>query len=132
MSQALEPTDEIVTAINHLRRTSSSFPGLRLDFWMHVLIRLCGLTVSKRFKLAALTNNFVVPSSAPASPVKISPPPPPIPTIITTEALRISALEASVNPEAKGAPTYLLRGLFDVFVESAVVRMRFAPFFFYR
>lgn len=99
MSQALEPTDEIVTAINHLR-------------------------LSKRFKLAALTNNFVVPSSAPASPVKISPPPPPIPTIITTEALRISALEASVNPEAKGAPTYLLRGLFDVFVESAVVRMR--------
>ncbi|KAK4701495.1 hypothetical protein P7C70_g4738, partial [Phenoliferia sp. Uapishka_3] len=100
MAQATEPDYAIVTAINHLR-------------------------LSKRFKIGALTNNFVVPGETPPTP-----PSPSAPSIskpsrpISVDELREAVAEATRNPEAKGAPTYLLRSLFDEFVESAVVGMR--------
>ncbi|KAL8281288.1 hypothetical protein RQP46_006322 [Phenoliferia psychrophenolica] len=97
MSQAIKPSDAIVTAINHLR-------------------------LSKRFKIGALTNNFTYPGETPFDPSLAANAPPPQP--VSTEDLRAAVAEATLNPDAKGAPTYLLRTMFDEFVESALVGMR--------
>lgn len=118
MSQALEPEDMIVTAINHLRRTPSSEPNPGISTYLPE-----NDPVSKRFKLGALTNNFAVPGETPfdASLAANAPPPRPV----STTELRNAVMEATRNPEAKGAPTYLLRTMFDEFVESAVEGKRY-------
>ncbi|KAM0747250.1 epoxide hydrolase [Meredithblackwellia eburnea MCA 4105] len=103
MGPATTPDPKVVTAINNLR-------------------------ISNRFKIGALTNNFKVPSAKPSAPLlasssgtttKRAPP-----QIITSEQLNEAAEQARQNPQSAGAPTELLKLMFDEFVESAVVGMR--------
>ncbi|KDE05097.1 hypothetical protein MVLG_04537 [Microbotryum lychnidis-dioicae p1A1 Lamole] len=92
MGPALEPDPIMLDAINALR-------------------------ASKKFKLAALTNNFAVPGEAP-TPSKIDTLP--HDRLLTHDELRQSILDAAVNPSKKGSSSSLLKRQFDVFVESAV------------
>lgn len=86
---------------------------------MLVLNAINFLRESGKFKIAALTNNFVVPDA---------------PTSITSSKPRshmtIAELKGAIDTEEKrdaqaaGAPTDTLKSLFDMFFESAVEGMR--------
>jgi len=96
MAPALEPDELVVTAINRLR-------------------------ASRRYKVAALTNNFaplgVTPSRSPPSPPYARP---------TTAAELRAALKATAEQgeEATGAGNDAMRGMFDEYVESCVEGLR--------
>ncbi|BGP37055.1 hypothetical protein JCM10450v2_000964 [Rhodotorula kratochvilovae] len=96
MEPALEPDEVVVTAINRLR-------------------------ASRRYKVAALTNNF-----APAghTPTRHRPSPPytrPISAAELRAALHETAKEGS---ETKGAGNDVMRSLFDEYIESCVEGLR--------
>ncbi|GAA5997095.1 HAD family hydrolase [Rhodotorula paludigena] len=96
MDPALEPDEIIVTAINRLR-------------------------ASRRYKVAALTNNFAPEGH---TPTRHRPSPPythPISAAELRKALRATGQE---EEDAKGAGNDVLRSLFDEYVESCVEKLR--------
>ncbi|ORY57695.1 HAD-like domain-containing protein [Leucosporidium creatinivorum] len=127
----------------YCQRTGRECPklptSLKIDgkeLWMHmmkpaltpdpvIIAAINALRTSNKFRLAALTNNFVVPGAA-------VPPPQPIPSWSTLpprravpfELLSQSLQEAAANPDSAGAPTELLKGMFDLFIESSVEKLR--------
>ncbi|BGP13074.1 hypothetical protein JCM10213_000921 [Rhodosporidiobolus nylandii] len=97
MDPATEPDPVVVIAINRLR-------------------------ASRRFRVAALTNNFAPPGVKPTRHA----PTPPYTHPISAEELR-TALKATAAEEEggkKGAGNDLLRALFDEYIESCVEGMR--------
>ena len=118
MAQTLEPDAAILNAINHLLRQSlRRRVGLILS---RVHSHIMAILVSRRFKLAALTNNFLVPGEERPAAQET----PAAPRPLSLDQLRQSILDATTNPDAKGAPNDALRGLFHQFVESAVEGVR--------
>lgn len=116
MKPALTPDPVIVGAINALRSWLCLSSAHDLELTLSLF-----RTASNKFKIGALTNNFVVPG-APA------PPPAPVPApkgkVVPFELLNQSFEEALANPDTAGSPTDLLKSMFDVFVESSVEGLR--------
>ncbi|GAA6048038.1 hypothetical protein JCM3770_000160 [Rhodotorula araucariae] len=96
MEPALEPDELVVTAINRLR-------------------------ASRRYKVAALTNNFAPAGSTP----KRARPSPPYTRAISAAELR-EALHATARAgsETKGAGNDVMKSLFDEYIESCVEKLR--------
>ncbi|GAA5856464.1 hypothetical protein JCM8547_008755 [Rhodosporidiobolus lusitaniae] len=94
MDPATEPDPIVVEAINRLR-------------------------ASRTLKVAALTNNFAAPGSAPSR----HPSSPPFSRPTSVDELRAS-LKATGQGAEKGKQTYVLKGLFDEFIESCVEGLR--------
>jgi hypothetical protein len=120
MKPALTPDPVIVGAINALRSAFCLPPASA-----HSADLVLPTPASNKFRLGALTNNFVVPGAA-------VPPPQTIPDwssipsrrAIPFKLLAQSFKEAAANPDTSGAPTELLKSMFDLFIESSVEKLR--------
>lgn len=106
MAQALVPDPLVVDAIIRLRRWSPP-----------ALLPADSRSVSNKFKVAALTNNFVVPGAAPPAKTAFAGP-------ITFASIQQSLLDSMSDPNSAGASTAMLKSLFHLYIESAVEGMR--------
>lgn len=117
MDPATEPDPVVVEAINRLRGTSFPAPLPPVDFLI-----LSRHAASRRFKVAALTNNFSAPGSTPSR----HPPSPPF--VRGTSAAELKAALKATAAEGqggkKGTSNTVIKEMFDVFVESCVEGVR--------
>lgn len=93
MAQAQEPDDRVINALIRLRE-------------------------SKKFQLAALTNNFHVPGAPPPSTVRYA-------GLVNAQTIRASLADTTRAPDAAGAPSDMMKSMFDIYVESAVEGVRY-------
>lgn len=73
---------------------------------------------SKKYQLAALTNNFHVPGAPPPSTTRYA-------GLVNVETIRASLADKSRDPSAAGAPSDMMKSMFDIYVESAIEGVRY-------
>lgn len=128
MKPASTPDPIMINAINHLRGTSIC----SVHFGHPAYNRPRPDSVSGRFALGALTNNFLVPGAPQPPPpgtssprARISPKPK---HAVPYDELKDSLLRAAEDPNRAGSPNEMLKSLFDIFVESSVERLRLVAY----